>query len=644
MTRVHQTIARARSALRQRLVAVRATGLMLWARIKRRFYQLRRSVASAIRATWLPLTLTAIALVVAALAPELPRPGVLSSPELLAVLLGAIAAVLATIAAIVVAVAFVALELLTEVYAAYAPQKVFSSPHLRYLVTLYLSTIALTLISLASVDSPVPSHTVGLTYFVCALTITCLIALYPAVRKVLARAKPSREEIRSLTSSISDDSLRRLSNSSRYSLTEHLSNLEGHQLFLLSEIGLRAIQVGDRITPQYIVLETGERLAKTIAKNAAGDGQELRTLINSFIAVFRLLGRASLERGDQGCARAIFQTFANTHRTLARHRAPWFSCIEFDECLRTLACEAARRGLEDASRQATSAMRVCALEHLRHNAPPEETIWQLFPIDEIEKRSDHDASNLWRYVEGEYISMLTGVHTSACKAGEFGIASSTLWELGIITTAVDRIAELGPRQRRAVINLSHGALSSMTVTQAKAEKRGPSSSVLGLGYIPLSKDLERNEPWARIGVLHLFAMARKLAMEGLVTEPVLDDLGAIGRGCVERIGTNERFGEALVLIAETLASIADDCADSSQQDRGHVLLEVEKQLDSLLRWFSSKELSSPEIEGVITGHLGHVRSLKEGLSSELIPANLEWPSVKDAVLRLTTHKASRGTE
>ena len=245
------------------------------------------------------LALVAIAVALWLGHPPLPQVGALASRTSLAVFLGSIATTLAAIVAIVVAVVFVALESLREAYAGYASREVFASPALRNLVTVYLFTIALALLVLGSISESVPSSAVPLTYYITFLTLVCLGTLYPASRKILGEARADRRRIQRLVSQLDYTALGLVGDGRLRDAETALQTLEEHPLFLLSEIAIRSIRGGDRITPQTVVLETGKRLS-TIIKESADEPYQLRSLINSFLLLLRPVGKASLEYRAEG--------------------------------------------------------------------------------------------------------------------------------------------------------------------------------------------------------------------------------------------------------------------------------------------------------------------------------------------------------
>jgi uncharacterized membrane protein len=165
---------------------------------------------------WLLTGLLLIAGAVWLAAPALPRYGVSGNPALLASLLGTVSATLGAVVGIAVAVMLVALEILRTTYASNALQEVFRSNELRHVLTLYLFTIALSVLVLSTVGSPVSQRTVALTYLVGVLFIGCLSVLYPFAKRALASSRATKRRITALGASLDVSTVREVTHIARY--------------------------------------------------------------------------------------------------------------------------------------------------------------------------------------------------------------------------------------------------------------------------------------------------------------------------------------------------------------------------------------------------------------------------------------------
>lgn len=92
--------------------------------------------------------------------------GAFESASSLNTLLGTVAATLGGILGTVVAVVLVALEILRGRYAGHAMREVFRLASLRYLLTVYVFTITVSLLALGLVGNTVSPRAIRLTYLV----------------------------------------------------------------------------------------------------------------------------------------------------------------------------------------------------------------------------------------------------------------------------------------------------------------------------------------------------------------------------------------------------------------------------------------------------------------------------------------------
>jgi hypothetical protein len=226
---------------------------------------------------------------------------VFTSPASLAALLGTVAQTLASLAGIAIAVTLVALEILRVTYAGVALREMLRTGVLQRLLTLFLFTISIALGAVALIGSTVTPRVVGLSYLAGVLTIICFGTLYPSIKSILASTRVDRQRLETIAAAVNADMPFGFHRVRSRSAAESLGGVETNPLYLLSEIAIRSISQGDRVTPRLVVDVAASRLIVLLESKAdAGGRHETRDLFNLFLQVFRPAARTALKHSDEG--------------------------------------------------------------------------------------------------------------------------------------------------------------------------------------------------------------------------------------------------------------------------------------------------------------------------------------------------------
>jgi hypothetical protein len=629
---------RLRDSVARRLTAVKVSLASFRARVTqwrhRGVWRGRRAlngIRQAARSTRLLLFLFAASVVIWIWVPSLPRAAVFESPTSLVSLLSTIAASLAAIVAIVVAVLLVALEILRATYAGHALRELLRTGELRRLLTLYLFTVGLALLTLATVGNTIQSRTVGLTYLVGFLTAVCLGALYPSVKGMLAGTATNRERISSIGATLDFRAVHRVAQIRRYPLTEELVVLEDHPLFVLSEIAIRSIGDGDRIVPRLVVHEAGSRLLELLKQMTESSSiDQSRDVMNSFLLVFRPTARAATKHRDELTTEAVIRVMEDIHVAAAEWHTPWHCFIEFDECLQEIATQAAASGMETSSRTACWAVQTILEAHLRHNVPEEKDVWMLNlkKGEAAPQEPDHEKGLQWENVSRRYVDMLVAITEAGIESRLAGIVTTGLMSLGRLVEAVSRLENLGLRQKEDVIRWCHYHARTLAVRAAKELGTAPTLALYAFNELRTADALDKDLPWAKTGILqHCSALIRLAEMKAL-NRFSLNDLGTLGRHSIDELQKHgsPRHAEAVILICDTLTQIAGAYTPPSTTDDVLVLREVDSQLESFDRWFAAKQVTHEAAQTSVAEARARLRAIAVPDRFEKIE-KIPWPTL-----------------
>jgi hypothetical protein len=112
---------------------------------------------------------------------------------------------------------------------------------------------------------------------------------------------------------------------------------------------------------------------------------------------------------------------------------------------------------------------------------------------------------------------------------------------------------------------------------------------------------------------------------------ILNELRAMGRSCIRKIGKNDLYEQALVFIARVFSKIGADIEAGITEQNKKVYVEAYHQTESLQRWLEDSKLDSKkrdEMKGVIADTLSGFlvyKETKESIEKEAA----EWPTLGD---------------
>lgn len=608
-----RVLRKAPPALRRRLVSISATSKA----ILERFWVL-------------PLVLLVPSLIVF-FQPSLPAFGMTEDVSSIRTFLSAVAGTLAAIIGIVVAVSLVALELLCPTYEGHAFRELFARTSLRNLILLYLATIAVALFTLTRIGAYETEVVLALSNCVGILTLVSLTVLYPSLRRTLNASGPDRSRLKALANELSLANLLDVQRSVRLPFVHQLDRLDDHPLFILRTVAVRSIRDGDRKTAVAAISFVCSGFLKVIDRlggETTTPGH--RDVIRALLYYLRPVAAEALKQRDEASLQALASVYNHVQTFVASRGLPWHQLIELNSWFGDLAARGAEVGLDSFSVTAQRSIKEALVSHLEQNVPSEDEIWSLHLWEVVDDEDvDHEKANHWHNIRGQYLNMLSNSITSATKGGHAEIVSSNLMAFSWIINRVTSIESLGQKQKSDLIGWTNFWLQKTSLDAAETFGRLPGGILALFAALPISKALKNDEPWAKSHLLHLCQLHHELAKRQISSPASMNNLGAIGRGCIREIEEEERFAEATLLVAETLEKMGNAFSTFDSAEATSLLEGVQEQLESLQRWFDSSGVTHDHVEAKIVQMIGRIdeRVGERGGSDQ----GLEWPTLPDGV-------------
>jgi hypothetical protein len=356
----------------------------------------------------------------------------------------------------------------------------------RRTLLLYHVTITIAVIGLASVAEPTQPRTANLATLALVLFLGCLAALPRAAKSFLDLTRINSHHVERLASSITLGSIEYVIESWRsISLPEETPEIVADMpLYLLRDIATRSLRERDTVLPEVVVRALFNRLIALLTSRVTPQhtdvGQYWRRIINRFIIVIRSIAFAAVESGDETTVDIAIDGIRAVHRTIVERALPWYTVVELNEVLLSIAEKSLSGGQSGPARNAINVAVYALLANLKSNVPQGDDAVSIENAGAQLAEKGVDAFSQWTTVIRTYPGLIREIAVSAAKNRELGVASGGLFTVGHIPDGIRRLPGLGLRQKTQAIMWAEqfAADALMTIVDAAGEV-----PTLGLGCV-----------------------------------------------------------------------------------------------------------------------------------------------------------------
>jgi len=495
----------------------------------------------------------AIIFLVALLVPK-QFPNILSIENTTAAItaLSIIAGALAAILGIIIAVLLVAFEILRRTYAYYASREVFRARELKSLFTFYLFSISISTISVATIEDPLSIRNLNLIYFSICLFLICMIILYPCSKAILTSTR-SQTRIKELVDKIDFKTISEFNDTSQQT-SSYLHTIEENPVYILSEAAIRTIKEGDRLTPQFILIESTNKLLDLL--NQPNSFIDKRTLIKTFLVIITSSANQAIRDRHVIISRAVLDIIERIHSFCAENKLVWHEVVELNETLQSMIEQMMKVGLDTMAKRGMRVIERIFWKHLMYNIPSEKEIWSLH-VEKNKRNSvseDIEKDLQWESVSTEYVNMLYRLTEKAIELKKGDLVWTGLHCLERIATRVTD-SKLGDLQKKAIIWRCYEDIEQLVlrcVEQGVYEKI-PSLSPSKHSHI--YRTLEKDAEFSSISLKSFGNTLIQLTREGIIDTYQFSKLSIIGKLTVDRIDDSPRHEKALHFICDVFDEI-----------------------------------------------------------------------------------------
>jgi hypothetical protein len=496
--------------------------------------------------------------------PKMPNLLGISSPDTVVSLLSAIIGALGSILGVAIAWILVVFELNGKTYSPHAFRDLFQDPRVRYLSILCITTIIIAVITMASVGQQLQVAQIDLAYLCLALFCISIVLLFPTIGSVVGSTQSSTRIV-ALLQSIRTEDIDALKSSSPIPLvSDFFSFVESNPIFALSEIGMRSIKDGDRLTARRILESATRKLIELLPKE-----HDKRGTIEAFLLIHSKVGRVAVEARDEGTTQICLGCFEEIHRFCANERYPWHTLIELNRTLRDLMDLAAQSGLEGTISAGFRAIADIMMGHLERNVVSSDHNWRI------------QLGHFWE----EYVWMIRELTETAIDRERFAIARIGIDGLDDIVLRVI-LSGLDEQHKHWILSNACYYIEHLCLKCAAAQ--GAYSRQV-FSFLPLSDPviglaLGSESAYSGLPLLHHANILIGLAENGCLEPFSLDMLGYVGRETIDKIGSHTVYREALMVILDAFDRIRKTVEKNLTDRNKEIYLEAYRQLNTLVEW------------------------------------------------------------
>lgn len=556
----------------------------------------------------------------------------IEDPNFISNILSIIIGSLASILGIIIAILLVSFEILRKTYSHYALHGLFEYDNLKFLFSLFISSIIVSVIALVTLEAPLKIYNFNLLYLSIMLFGICLIILYPFVRRGLDITR-SKKKIMDMIESINYSHIMNYLQISRTRIHgESVASIEKNPIYILNEIVTRSFDNKDTVIPEMILIRSTDVLLNLIKNNSEYD---IRDLINGFLIILKNSAFQAIRNESVNILRLVMIQIKRIHIFCAKSRFDWSNLVELNGIFQDILHKTIEANLTEVAENNFIILESILFNQLFHNVPKEDDLFwfqeriQRKKIEEDEQESIK-RENQWDIVSRDYLGMFFSCIDKALELRNVNIALYGTYILNSFVSEIEKI-HLGSKQKKQLIRDCYHYISSSIISARKnglLSKRNITFISFSFNYNTILNILKKHDQeYSKIPLLDFCGTLIVLAQEKFFDEFILNNLGALGRSLIERVNENNLFLEALILVCNTFYKIYEQVKLSDLEEGSKILNEIFKQVDSLKRWMKAKNVKNKILENKIKKILKELKIATEVIKDkdDII---IEWPEIK----------------
>lgn len=550
----------------------------------------------------------------------------IENPVAATTILSTIASTLASILGIIIVVLLVAFEILRKTYDYYALREFFQDIKFKQLFALYLSTISISIISIATVNNQLSVRSLNLFYSSAFLSFICITILYFYSKAILFSVS-SEKRIKEIVGKIDFEAVSQFDKDVQKTqpLSAYVQSMKENPIFLLSEVAIRRIKDDDRLIPQLVLVESVKRLLGLISQ--PNDSHNKRTTINAFLVIVEDSAHQAISKRQKRTLMTVLRVIEEIHSFCAQNRLAWHEVIELNQIFQAILEQVMEANLDGVARRGFWTIERIFNEHLKNNVPLESEL-QLFQTLKGSKKDipyDREKELQWENVSNEYIKML---YELIKKAIELKKRELVFTGLRCFTRTASTIInlKLGDLQKVGIVSWCYYYAEILTIRSAD---EGLYSKVLALSpfdWLNISDALDKNTGFSKLPLEHFGETVIQLAQREVLDIFDVNELGKIGISVIKKIDVSDLHVEALRYILRIFDKTREILEDKiNKAENANVYLEIFRETQGLMKSIERCNKHNEVLERELSSVLEKFKTPEEVKRSSK-GGTIKWPA------------------
>ena len=534
---------------------------------------------------------------------------------------------LASILGIILAIFLVSYQVLGHNYSYHALHKLFETRELKFLFYLFICTILTSLFTLLSLKRATLFTSHNLFYFSNILFVFCLLALFPTLKNILDITRSNRNLLKMILSITSFD----IHDFSSYYKKNILSDkIEKNPIYILYEIAISSINNSDLITLKLILSEIINKFTEIIeSKKENYNRWEMARALNF---IDDNIAMQAIKSNSEYILVRIMSQIKEMHLIFIKNKFSSNDLMEINSSIRDILLKTIDNKMDNNAEYNYAILKDILINQLKYYIPKENKLL-LNNIDKgkNEKKSlEYLSIDIeWNYISNDYINTFYYCIVKAIELKNEYIAIYGIYTLGNLVMGINKISEIGNLEKKELFSKCYHNIRILLLACCSNDllPRGELLVSLTFNSAVISDILFKNKEYSKIPLLEFCSTLIALSQKEFFDASLIKDLGDIGLSIVKKIKENKLFLEALVLICNTLKSIALEIKRIGMQFEYKTYQEIYDQLYSINSLIRKEQVRNNILDDKISKILKIYDDFKRRKDYQINSQIIKWPNL-----------------
>jgi len=534
---------------------------------------------------------------------------------------------LASILGIILAIFLVSYQVLGHNYSYHALHKLFETRELKFLFYLFICTILTSLFTLLSLKRATLFTSHNLFYFSNILFVFCLLALFPTLKNILDITRSNRNLLKMILSITSFD----IHDFSSYYKKNILSDkIEKNPIYILYEIAISSINNSDLITLKLILSEIINKFTEIIeSKKENYNRWEMARALNF---IDDNIAMQAIKSNSEYILVRIMSQIKEMHLIFIKNKFSSNDLMEINSSIRDILLKTIDNKMDNNAEYNYAILKDILINQLKYYIPKENKLL-LNNIDKgkNEKKSlEYLSIDIeWNYISNDYINTFYYCIVKAIELKNEYIAIYGIYTLGNLVMGINKISEIGNLEKKELFSKCYHNIRILLLACCSNDllPRGEFLVSLTFNSAVISDILFKNKEYSKIPLLEFCSTLIALSQKEFFDASLIKDLGDIGLSIVKKIKENKLFLEALVLICNTLKSIALEIKRIGMQFEYKTYQEIYDQLYSINSLIRKEQVRNNILDDKISKILKIYDDFKRRKDYQINSQIIKWPNL-----------------